>query len=171
MASWDRTAPTSSKGAAVFLLAYEFLSKKLKGNARREVTVEEAVETFQFIYDYMLLHFKNIEPVLGDIQKLIRGERSLPATGLPDMMAATYTDPVGNGLLKVTSGDAYICLVRYPKKGLPVIESINTFGASAHPASPHYTDQMEGFQNKKLKPMTLDKQTILQHAERIYQPM
>jgi len=40
----------------------------------------------------------------------------------------------------------YICFVRYPKNGLPIIESVNTFGASTHPESRHYKDQMEMFQ-------------------------
>jgi len=71
---------------------------------------------------------------------------------------------------KVTSGDAYICFVRYPKNSLPVIESINTFGASSNPSSPHYKDQMTMFQNQQTKKMTLDKQAVLNSAEKIYHP-
>ncbi|MES2893602.1 MAG: penicillin acylase family protein [Bacteroidota bacterium] len=170
-AAWDRTAPISSKGAAVFLLAYEFLQKKLQGIAPREITTQEAVETFDYIHEYMESNFRTTEPVLGDVQRLIRGTTFLPATGLPDMLAATYADRDKDGFFKVTSGDAYICLVRYPKKGLPIIESINTFGASADPKSPHYTDQLKRFQTKQLKPMTLDKNLILQNAERVYHPV
>ena len=169
-ASWDLSGDTASKGAAVFLLAYEYVSKKLKNRSTRQLTSQDAVEIFEFIYEYTLTNFKTIEPTLGDVQKLVRGNNILPASGLPDMLAATYGSPYRDGLLKVTSGDAYICLVRYPKKGLPVIESVNTFGSSSHPESPHFSDQMQLFQTKKMKTMTLDKQSVLQNAERIYSP-
>ena len=60
--------------------------------------------------------------------------------------------------------------MRYQKTGLPLIESVNTFGASSHPGSPHYKDQKEMFQNQQTKPMTLDKQQVLKTAERVYHP-
>jgi acyl-homoserine-lactone acylase len=72
---------------------------------------------------------------------------------------------------KVISGDAYICLVRYPKDGsLPIIESVNTFGASMHPDSPHYKDQMQLFIDQKLKKMSLSKEEVMKRAEKIYHP-
>ena len=73
---------------------------------------------------------------------------------------------------KVTGGDAYICFVRYPKDGsLPIIESVNTFGASMHPDSPHFKDQMTRFQAQQPKHMTLDKAEVLRTAEKIYKPV
>jgi len=36
--------------------------------------------------------------------------------------------------------------------------------------SPHYTDQMELFVNKQLKPITMNKKEILEKAVRIYNP-
>jgi acyl-homoserine-lactone acylase len=71
---------------------------------------------------------------------------------------------------KVISGDAYICFVRYRKSGLPIIESVNTFGASMHKDSPHYNDQMTMFQNQQTRPMTLDKREVLRTAKRVYHP-
>lgn len=72
---------------------------------------------------------------------------------------------------KVTGGDAYICFVRYPKDGnLPKIESVNTFGASMNPASPHFKDQMTMFQAQQTKPMTLDKTEVLKNAKKVYHP-
>ena len=44
------------------------------------------------------------------------------------------------------------------------------YGASSKPESPHYTDQMEMFVNKELKPMTLDKEEIYKNAAKIYHP-
>ena len=119
----------------------------------------------------MMQYFGKTDLALGDIQKLVRGDDARPAWGLPDVLTAAYTEPYKNGMLKVNSGDAYICFVRYPKNGgLPVIESVNTFGASMHPDSPHYKDQMTMFQNQQTKHMTLDKAEVLRTAERIYHP-
>jgi len=168
---WDRKAVTTSKGAAIFLLIYDYVAKKLGGTPARQLTKSESVETYQYVYDYMMQHFGKTDLVLGDIQKLVRGDDVRPAWGLPDVLAATYTAPYKDGMRKVNSGDAYICFVRYPKDGsLPIIESVNTFGASMHPDSPHYKDQMTMFQNQQTKPMTLDKQQVLKNAKSVYHP-
>jgi acyl-homoserine-lactone acylase len=169
--TWDRKAVANSQGAAVFRLVYEYVSKKLKGTPARELTKAESVETYQYVYDYLMKNFGKTGLVLGDIQKLVRGEDARPAWGLPDVLTAAYTKPYKNGMYKVESGDAYICFVRYPKDGsLPIIESVNTFGASMHPTSPHYKDQMTMFQNQQTKHMTLDKKEVLRTAEKVYHP-
>jgi acyl-homoserine-lactone acylase len=169
--NWDRKAITSSKGAAIFLLCYDYVSKKLAGTPARQLTKMESLETYQHVYDYMIKYFGKTDLMLGDIQKLVRGDDARPAWGLPDVLTAAYTDPYKDGMRKVISGDAYICFVRYPKNGgLPIIESVNTFGASMHPDSPHYKDQMTMFQNQQTKPMTLDKAEVLRTAKKIYHP-
>ncbi len=168
---WDRKAVTDSRGAAVFLLAYDYVSKKLKGTPSRQLTLAESVETGQYIHDYMMRHFGRTGLTLGEIQKLVRGDDARPAWGLPDVLTAAYTEPYKDGMRKVTSGDAYICFVRYPKNGgLPQIESVNTFGASMHPGSLHYKDQMTMFQEQRTKRMTLDQAEVLRTAEKVYHP-
>jgi acyl-homoserine-lactone acylase len=167
---WDHQAAANSQGAAVFVIIYNYVSKKLAGSPPRQLTKTESIETYQYVSDYMMKYFGTTDLSLGDIQKLVRGDDIRPASGLPDVLAAAYTEPYKKGLLRVTSGDAYICFVRYPKTGLPLIESINTFGASSRPGSPHYKDQETLFQQQQTKPMTLDKQQVLASAEKIYHP-
>ncbi len=168
---WDRKSVASSKGAAVFLLTYYFLADRLKGVPSRKITKAEAVETYQYVYDYMLKYFGKTDLTLGDIQKLVRGEEERPAWGFPDVLAPSFSEPYKNGMRKVTGGDAYICFVRYPKDGgLPLIESVNTFGASMDPASPHFKDQWGMFQAQQTKPMTLDKQEVMKKAKSVYHP-
>lgn len=168
---WDRKAEIDSKGAAIFLLVYDYVSKKLAGAPARQLTKAESIETYQYVQGYMMKYFGRTDLELGDIQKLVRGDDGRPAWGLPDVLAAAYTEPYKDGMRKVVSGDAYISFVRYPKDGsLPKIESINTFGASMHPSSPHYKDQMTMFQRQQTKPMTLDKQEVLRKAEKVYHP-
>lgn len=169
--SWDKKSVASSKGAAIFLLTYYYLAGKLKGVAPRQITKAEAIETFQYVNDYMLKHFGKTDLVLGDVQKLVRGDDVRPAWGFPDVLTPSFSEPYKDGMWKVTGGDAYICFVRYPKDGsLPLIESVNTFGASMHPLSPHFKDQMTMFQQQQTKRMTLDKKEVLQAAKKIYHP-
>ena len=85
------------------------------------------------------------------------------------MLAAIGIRPNGNGRLRAYTGDSCIQLVRFSADG-PEIESVNAYGASAKPGSPHYTSQMELFVNQQLKPMTLDKEQVLKNAVRLYSP-
>jgi acyl-homoserine-lactone acylase len=167
---WDHNTVAGSQGAAVFMLIYNYVAKKLNGAPPRELTKVETIEALQYVHDYMIRYFGSTNLALGDIQKLVRGDDARPAWGVPDVLSAAYTEPYKKGLRKVISGDAYICFVRYPKNGLPVIESVNTFGASTHPGSIHYKDQMDLFQRQQTKPMTLDKGEVLRTAERVYHP-
>lgn len=169
---WDRKAIASSKGAAIFLLVYEQVSKKLRGTKARLLTKEESLEAYQYVYDDMMKNFGRTDLTLGDIQKLVRGGDARPMWGLPDILTAAYNSSYKNGIRKVISGDAYICLVRYPRDGsLPIIESVNTFGASMHPDSPHYKDQMQLFIDQKLKKMSLSKEEVMKNAEKVYHPV
>ncbi|MEQ9376075.1 MAG: penicillin acylase family protein [Imperialibacter sp.] len=167
---WDRKATVDSRGAAVFLLMYYKLYSKYR-NATGFLPEEEAVATYQYVYDYMMEHFGNDLVVLGDIQKLVRGGVAYPIWGLPDALTAIHSRQQDDGTRKSVSGDAYIAFVRYPKEGLPIIETVNTYGASMHPDSPHFKDQLERFQRQQPKHMTLDKEEVLRTAERVYHPV
>lgn len=168
---WDRKAVANSKGAAIFLYTYYYLAGKLKGVPSRQITKAEAVETFQYVHDHMMKNFGKTDLTLGDVQKLVRGDDARPVWGFPDVLTASFSEPYINGMRKMTGGDAYICFVRYPKDGsLPKIESVNTFGASMDPASPHFKDQMGMFLAQETKRMTLDKKEVLRTAKRVYHP-
>ncbi len=52
----------------------------------------------------------------------------------------------------------------------PIIEKVNTYGASNRPDSPHYDDQMEMFLQHKTKRMSLNKKEVYAKAERVYHP-
>ena len=171
LTSWDHAAVVNSKGAAIYNLAYYFVPQIMEGRKNDNLTTKEAVIVYQKIYDYLTTHFGRTDIVLGDLQKLVRGEESWPQGGMPDVLAAVMSEPYKDGTRKMNSGDAYINLVRFPKDGsLPKIETVNTFGASMHKESPHFADQRAMYQAQTLKPMTLDKQEVLKHAEKIYHP-
>lgn len=168
--SWDRKGDADSKGAAIFLLVYEYVAKKMDGQDARQMTTAECVEIYRYVKNYMQQYFGRTDLVLGDIQKLVRGDKEYPSSGLPDLLAPEWSVPYKDGKRKVTGGDAYVAYVRFPKQGLPIIETVNTYGASAKQGSKHFDDQVPLFLAQKTKPMTLDKALVLKQAVRTYHP-
>jgi acyl-homoserine-lactone acylase len=161
----------------VFLLFYEYWKDKAAkmANPPKALTPDDCAEGLRYAKSYLLKHrfdtpVGRAEPVLGDYQKHVRGSKELPIWGIPDVMASMYTKPYTKGRVQSNQGDSYIQLIKFPKTGLPEIETVNCYGASNHPDSPHYTDQMELFVNQQTKPMTLDKAEVLKTARRIYHP-
>ena len=169
--NWDHVTNPDSKGALVYNLAYYHISKAMKGNAQSTLTLAQGVEVYQHVYDYLMKNFDTIDLVLGDVQKLVRGKEEWPQGGMPDVLSAVMSKNHENGKKKMVSGDAYIGFVKFPKDGsLPIIETVNTFGASSNPDSPHFADQRALYQAQKTKKMTLDKAEVLKTAEKIYNP-
>jgi acyl-homoserine-lactone acylase len=128
------------------------------------------VDALRFAQNHLIKNFGTVDIKLGDMQKLVRGEKELPIFGIADVLAAMGSVPHKNGKYKANAGESYIELVKFSKDALPEIESINCYGASNHPDSPHYADQMELFSQQKTKKMTLDKNVVLKEAKRIYHP-
>ena len=105
------------------------------------------------------------------MQRMIRGEMSFPASGLREVARAA--DPKlwdkHKGIWRVTGGDGYIQVNKYSATGAE-IQSINAYGASSHPESRHYADQMALFSKEQFKRMTFDWDTIVSKAEEVYHP-
>ena len=167
---WDKKGDPDSKGGAVFILVYNYLAKKLQGQGSRAITVAESLETLQYVKDYMLKYFGRTDLVLGDIQKLVRGDKTWPLGGFQDLLSPQWTEPYKNGMLKSTGGDGYIMFIRFPKDQLPVIETVNMYGASARPGNQHFDDQVPLYLKQETKHMTLDKKEVYAGAERVYHP-
>ena len=168
--NWDKRGDANNKGAAIFLLTYEHLKKLLQGQDARLITQQEAVETFTYVKDYMQTNFGRTDITLGDLQKLVRGDKEWPLGGFPDLLSPQWTVPYKNGKLKSGGGDGLIMFVRFAKEGLPYIETINMYGASARPGNKHFDDQVDMYLKQQTKTMTLDKATVYKNAERVYHP-
>ena len=104
------------------------------------------------------------------MQKHVRGDKILPIGGLAESISALYVIPYKKGMKQSNLGDSYILFATYNKDGVEKIETVNCYGSSNRPDSPHYNDQMEMYVNQKTKEMTLDKEKILKEAKRIYHP-
>lgn len=171
--TWDRKADADSKGAAVFLMVYNYFKTKIFNGEISEghqATRAEMEEALKLAHEHFLKNFGKTDPTLGEIQKLVRGTIEKPSWGLPDVLTAMHDQPFKDGKFKVVAGESYIELVRFPKNGLPEIESVINFGASYNAGDPHFADQMDMFLEKKTKKMSLDKAEVMKNAVKTYHP-
>lgn len=174
---WDWSGTVDNKDAALAMLTHEYLMKKLNGPfaflmiKKDTLTTSEVAEALRHAQDQLIKTHGSIDVPLGEVQRLIRGTVSIPASGLREVARAADAKLVDKkkGIYKVTSGDGYIQLVKFGKDGVD-LRTISPYGASADPASPHYTDQMRMFEREEFKQMTFDKAEILRKAERVYHP-
>ncbi len=169
--SWDHNNEIDSKGAGLFSAIFYKIYDKYKAiGFDHTLTIAESESFFREVKTELTTNFGKTEITLGEIQKLVRGDKVLPISGMADVIRAMHTVPYKNGMRKGNQGESYISLVKFRKNQLPEIESIINYGASNHAESPHFADQMEMFANRKLKPMTLNKTDVLKNAERVYSP-
>ncbi len=168
--TWDRRADVDSKAATLFsILYYKVVEEQENGATYRSLSTSKSIDLLIYTKRYLEKHFGTTEVPLGRYQKLERGKKSVPLPGIPDVISSMRSAPSKNGMVKGEQGESYIELIKFTKQG-PVIESVNCYGASSRPDSPHYADQMELFAKQKTKPMTLDKAQVYKEAKRVYHP-
>jgi len=178
MKNWNMKGGVDNKDAALAMVAHDFLRVETKSPfgllmiRRQKISEEEAVWALTKAKRLLKRTHGTIDVPLGEVQRYIRGDKSLPADGLREVLRATDTKlyKKSKGIYRVTGGDCYFQFVRFTPEG-PEIKSINAYGSSAREDSPHYNDQMEYFAKHKMKPMTFDKEEILKNAERKYHPL
>jgi acyl-homoserine-lactone acylase len=177
MKKWDWNGNMDNPHAALAMVTHDFLRKAIDAPfgllmVRKErVREEDAVDALRNAKKLLIKTHGTMDIPLGQVQRHQRGEVSLPISGLREVPRAADANLYDKkkGLFRITGGDGYIQKVRFTEEG-PTIHSINAFGASAHPDSPHYTDQMQMFVDQRYKLMTFDRAEIERNAKRVYHP-
>ena len=173
--TWNRRCDKSNTTAPLFLLTLHFLNTELKESERYirggSITIDDAIKAIKAASDELTKVHGTLAVPLSKVMRHSRGEVNLPLDGGTDVLAAIYGSPQEDGSYRATAGESYIQLVRFSQDTLPIIETINAFGSSAEPDSPHYTDQMELFAAQKLKPMTLSLEEVKAQSVRRYHPL
>ena len=168
--NWDRVASADSYGAGAFAVLYYMLGKYyLRLGPSKTFNPLLIYTCLKDAKNHMLKYFGTTRIRLGDFQKLVRGDKELPIFGLPDVVTAMRGNPYKNGQIKINHGESYIAIIRFEKTKTSY-ESVISYGNSARPDSPHYTDQMEMFQNFQLKTIPFDRKEVLKNASKIYRP-
>ena len=168
--NWDRiTNPTSYGAGAYAALYYQLRPFYDQLSKDRIFTYDALHKALKVTKEHLLRHFNSERIQLGDLQKLVRGNKELPIFGLPDVITAMRGVPYKNGRIKITHGESYIGMVRFtPTK--TYYESIISYGNSRRSNSPHYTDQMDLYANFKTKTMSFDRADVLKTAKMSYPP-
>ncbi len=174
--AWNLSGDKDDTHAGLAMLTNKFAVGKLKLPYAflmikdKPLTEAELVKALDKAKDYLLKKYNTLDVPLGTVQRLMRGDKNYPIGGLSEVPRAVDTKyDKEKGFYKATAGDGYFQLMKFGKEGVE-INTISPFGASTHPESKHYTDQMELFVNEKTKPMSLNKDAVFKSAERIYHP-
>lgn len=175
--AWNWSGDSENKNAAVAMIMQEKLQKEWKVPfaflmiKKQPLLENDLVSALRYTKKFMLNKYGTIDVKLGDVQRMIRGQVSLPASGLREVARAA--DPKlydkTKGIWRITGGDGYIQVNKYSKSGVE-INSVNAYGSSSHSESKHYTDQMEMFTKQEMRPLSLKKEDVLKRAESVYHP-
>jgi acyl-homoserine-lactone acylase len=176
MQRWNRVAHKDNTDCALLVVAFWDLFKKYHGGSVtlergfENLKEEDIVEAVRKARKFMLKHYGKLDPPFGTLQRHRKGSVDLPMSGVPDVLAAMLSNVQKDGRYKAAAGESYIQLAVFGPDGIESLETINAYGASNKPQSPHYTDQMERFVNQQTKTMTFERSQIEAQAERIYHP-
>lgn len=174
---WNWSGDAENTDAALAMIMQERLQKEWQVPfaflmIKKEPMLEnDLIAALRYTKKFMLNKYGTLTVKLGDVQRMIRGNVSFPASGLREVPRAAdpkLSDKL-NGIWRITGGDGYIQVNKYSKNGVE-INSINAYGSSSHANSKHYTDQMEMFSKEQFKKMTFDWELIKRNAEKTYKP-
>lgn len=129
-------------------------------------------DAFRNAVDWLMTHHGRIDPEWGDVNRLIRGEVSLPLDGGPDTLRAIYPAEIGEtGILAAAAGDTWIALVEWNEAGEQTAEIIHQYGAATlDETSPHYADQAPLFADMEWRRALIERAAVEEFAERTYRP-
>ncbi|MFW5658900.1 MAG: penicillin acylase family protein, partial [Bacteroidota bacterium] len=174
--SWNGVGDTNNIPATISLLTMQNLGNmhhisygRLEdGHTAKE---QDVITALRMAKKQLEKQFGTVKVPLGKIQMLCRGKGNcLPVNGLPEALRSVY--PVGSeaGKLIGSVGDTYTAFAEFGEDGLSSLETIVPYGTSGHEDSPHYADQMPLYTREQTKTITLERDELLQKAERIYHP-
>ncbi|MCO5248800.1 MAG: penicillin acylase family protein, partial [Chitinophagales bacterium] len=171
---WNRDSDAKNKQASIMALIIDNLKKNLIKNGmfpavRNTISEETLVDCIDKAQKHLIKHFGKLEVPLGDVQKLVRGDKALPVSGMPDVNIAMDLTKYKKGMFKGITGESYIEIVQFTPNGVE-IESVQPYGQSNKKGAKHYDDQMELFVNHQLKKMTMNYEELMSNNEKIYHP-
>ncbi|MCU0728939.1 MAG: penicillin acylase family protein, partial [Sphingopyxis sp.] len=173
LAQWDWALDGRGQGDALALTILR------PANRIHYLRTGEAPPVEQILTDavtHLDAHFGSLDPPLGTVLRLRRGEGAnsvdLPLDGGNDTIrASTLWDVDPDGRYRVRHGDSFLMFVRWDRDGSVRSESIQPFGAATNrPESPHYVDQAPLFVRHQTKPVLFDRAAFLATNPRFYRP-
>lgn len=166
LARWDRTTRADSREAALALLVLDPFELARRGGPQPSLDPESVLRDAIAL---LRAHFDRLDPTLGEVQRLRRGEVDLPIGGGPDVLNATYTSPAPDGRRVGRAGDCFVLLASFGEGGVRA-RAIHQYGSSSRPGSPHFADQAPLFVRRETRRVWLTEDEIRAHARAEYHP-
>ncbi len=170
LARWDGRTNRENRGAALAVTFGRYaLGILLNGDDAPHPEPREALA--KAVADLTAGHGA-IDPEWGAVNRLIRGDLSVPLDGGPDTLRAVYSiADLSKGPGEAVAGDTYILLVEWLEDGSQRLRTIHQFGAATlDPSSPHYADQAPLFAEEQFKEPAMTLDALLKEATRDYWP-
>jgi len=143
--TWDRRAASDSPAAALVGMAFQTLYNAERANAPRPDSVQSAREAAA----HLRQHFGRLDPPLGDVLRLRRGNVDLPLEGAPDVLRALRWHYDDDGRANADFGDGFMMVIDWAPDGALDVQLIHQWGSSERPESDHYNDQSEMFASRQ----------------------
>jgi len=159
LASWDHSSDASSRSAALAVLTGRpFVMANMRGEPAPEV-----LTSFRDTVALLLKHFGRLDPEWGKVNRLVRGNKSWPLSGAPDVLRAVYgVFDEETGYQHDIAGDSYIMFVDWAQDGTVSSRTIHNFGsATLDMTSPYYSDQAGLFAAEEERSLPLTMEALL----------
>lgn len=160
-AEWDLGAERENRGAAVVLMSYYLKDGDV---------IEDVPDSFPRAVDWLMTHHGRLDPQWGEVNRLVRGDVSLPLDGGPDTLRAVYGLPNEDGTLHMVAGDGLTYLVEWDEDGAQSVWAVHQYGSSNRPEAEHYTTQMEMFAAEELRRVPMSEAEVRAAAVEVYRP-
>lgn len=171
--AWDGDCSLESSTATIVLITLQYIFKQKNYDDKVfisgvDISEAEYIAGIEYAARYLNKHFNSIRVPLSKVTCHERNGKLYCAAGFPDTMSPGYSSPDENGRLKMEYADTYIHFVRFGKSGPESIETLIPF-EDTHTCE-EYKDELEMFNKSELKPMSMDKETVLKAAKKVYAP-
>jgi acyl-homoserine-lactone acylase len=173
--NWDGDASRENTTAALFLLSFQYVFDKqgysdavFTTGIEEDIPQQLFIEGIEHASKILFQQYGSLKVPLGEVVLHERNGKLYPASGFPDALSPIYTKANAEGKQVAEYGDTYIHYVEFDKDGAKTIETLLPFENT--PTSEDYEDELEMFNNRQLKKMSLNKAEILKNAVKVYHP-
>jgi acyl-homoserine-lactone acylase len=175
--NWDRTADNASRGSVLFKTWVDDMNFPddfaLQWNERSPTQLPEGLKD-----PTMAVHrlfgaakevkekFGRLDVFWGEVFRLKRDSIDLPANGAPGdpygVFRTSYYRPDDNNQQSLIAGDTYVAIIEFGDS--IQAEGVIGYGNFSQPGSPHRTDQLQLYSDKKLRPILFYRHNVEAHV-------
>ncbi|MEL8054918.1 MAG: acylase [Pseudomonadota bacterium] len=169
LAAWDYQMNIDDRHAALGSLT---VLRHVTGQFTGDYGPEPA-QAFRDAVQVLNEHHGGIDPEWGQVNRLARGDLSLPVGGGSGSLRSIHPKewPADTGILEADGGDTWMALIEWDEGGKQSAQVVHQFGsATLDETSPHYADQAELFVREEWRTALLTREAIEADAARIYRP-